>query len=79
MAGGIKGFRPFPKVINLKMNDIAWLKFKLTSRWQYNMHIFNAKYILVEEQLWYYLIHSNGDKGIQAFPKGISPKVNIIV
>ena len=31
-------------------------------------------YILLEEQLWYYLTH----KGVHTFPKGICPKVNVI-
>ena len=40
--------------------------------------LFNAKFILQEEQLWYYLTHSWEDKGVHAFPKGIFPKVNVI-
>ena len=40
---------------------------------------YNAKAIQGEEQLWYYLTHSLGDKGIYTFPKGICPKVNAIV
>ena len=40
--------------------------------------LFNAKAILQEEQLWYYLIHSWEDKGVHTFPKGICPKVNVI-
>ena len=39
---------------------------------------FNAKAILLEEQLWYYLTHSWEDKGVHSFPKGICPKVNVI-
>ena len=38
--------------------------------------LFNVKAILVEEQKWYYLSHSLGNKGVHAFPNGISPKVN---
>ncbi len=38
----------------------------------------NAKAIVLEEQLWYYLTHSLEDKGVHTFPKGICPKVNII-
>ena len=34
---------------------------------------------MVEEQQWYKLIHSWGLWGFNSFPKGISPKVNIIV
>ena len=40
--------------------------------------LFNAKAILLEEQLWYYLTHSWEDKGVHTFPKGIFPKVNVI-
>ena len=48
--------------------------------WHINFHgLFNAKAILAEEQQEYYLIHSWGNKGVHAFPKGISPKVIIIV
>ena len=39
---------------------------------------FNAKAILLEEQLWYYLTHSWEDKGVHTFPKSICPKVNLI-
>ena len=41
--------------------------------------LFNAKAILREEQQWYYLTHSWEDKGVHTFPKGICPKVNVIV
>ena len=41
--------------------------------------LFNAKAILLEEQLWHYLTHRWEDKGVHTFPKGIFPKVNIIV
>ena len=41
--------------------------------------LFNAKAILQEEQLWYYLIHSWENKGVHTFPKGICLKVNVIV
>ena len=40
--------------------------------------LFNAKAILLEEQLWYYLTDSWEDKGVHTFPKGICPKVNVI-
>ena len=40
--------------------------------------LFNAKAILQEEQLWYYLTHSWEVKGVHTFPKGICPKVNVI-
>ena len=39
--------------------------------------LFNAKAILIEEQL-YYLIHSWEDKGVHTFPKGICLIVNVI-
>ena len=41
--------------------------------------LFNAKAILVEEQKWYYSNHSWKDREFGTFPKGISPKVNVIV
>ena len=40
--------------------------------------LFNAKAILLEEQLRYSLTHSWEDKGVHTFPKGICPKVNVI-
>ena len=40
--------------------------------------LFNAKTILLEKQSWYYLTHSWDDNGVQTFPKGIYPKVNVI-
>ena len=33
---------------------------------------------LVEEQQWYDLTHNWEDKGVHAFPKGISLKVNVM-
>ena len=41
--------------------------------------LLNAKFILLEEQLLYYLTHIWKDKGIHTFSNGISPKVNVIV
>ena len=38
----------------------------------------NGKCIIVEEHQWFYLTHEWGYKEIHAFPKGISPKVNVI-
>ena len=32
----------------------------------------------MEEQKWCYLTHSWKDKRVHTFPKGISPKVNVI-
>ena len=32
--------------------------------------VINAKSILVEEQKWYYLTNSWGDKGVYTFPGG---------
>ena len=40
---------------------------------------FDAKAILLEEQLWYDLTHSWEDKGVHTFPKSICPEVNVIV
>ena len=40
--------------------------------------LFNAKDILLEEQQWCYLTHSEEDKGVHIFPKGICPNVNVI-
>ena len=34
---------------------------------------------LMPKQLWYYLTYRWEDKGVHTFPKGISPKVNVIV
>ena len=39
--------------------------------------LFTAKAIFVEQK-WYYLTHNLGYKGVHTFPKGISPKVNVI-
>ena len=40
---------------------------------------FNGKAILVEEQQCYYLTDSREEnKGVRAFPKGNSPKMNVI-
>ena len=48
--------------------------------WHINLcRLFNAKAILLEEQQSYYLTHSWEDKGVHTFPKGICPKVNVIV
>ena len=40
--------------------------------------LFNAKAILIWEQLWYYLTHSWEDKEVHTFPKSVCPKVNVI-
>ena len=46
--------------------------------WHINLRgLSNTKAIIVEEQYWYYLTHSWGDKRVHAFPKGIRPKMNI--
>ena len=48
--------------------------------WHINfLGLFNAKYILPEEQLWYYLTHSWEDKKIHTFLKSICSKVNVLV
>ena len=47
-------------------------------KWYINIcRLFNAKVILLEEQLWCYLTHSWKDKGVHTFPKGICPKVTV--
>ena len=48
-----------------------------------SMHInlcrlLKTKAILLEEQVWYYLIHSWEDKVVYTSSKSISPKVNVI-
>ena len=44
-----------------------------------NLHgLFNAKAILVEQHQRYYLTDNWRDKRVHAFPKSISPKVNVI-
>ena len=44
-----------------------------------HLWLFNAKAILIEGQLWYYLTYSERVyKRVCTFPKGISPKVNVI-
>ena len=40
--------------------------------------LFNTEGIIVEEQQWYNLIDSCGDKRVHTIPKGISPKVNAL-
>ena len=40
--------------------------------------LFNGISTSVEEQLWFYLTHSQEDKGFYTFPKSICPKVNVI-
>ena len=47
--------------------------------WHMNLHgLFNAKAILVEEKQWYYLTHIWISKGVHAFLKIISLKMNVI-
>ena len=42
--------------------------------------LFNdASIILIEEKESYYLTHCWGDKRVHTFPKGIGPKVNVIM
>ena len=58
--------------------------FDLFVWWHINLReLFKSKAILIEEQQWFYLTHSWGEKGVpmvlvHTFPKGISPKVNAI-
>ena len=42
------------------------------------MDFLKAKTNHADEQQWYYLTNSCRDKEIHTFPKGISPKVNVI-
>ena len=44
----------------------------------YQTLLFNAEAIILQEYCWYYLTHSYEDLGFKTFPKGITPKVNII-
>ena len=45
----------------------------------YKPSLFNAQGILTEEQQLNYLTHSWKNKEVHTFPKGISPKINLIV
>ena len=44
-----------------------------------DMSLYNAKSILVEKQLWYYLTFIWSRKEVDTFHKSISSKVNIIM
>ena len=46
----------------------AWLLWLLCLMVYQPFRLFNAKAILLEEQLWYYLTHSWEDKGVHTFP-----------
>ena len=47
--------------------------------WHINLcRLFNAKAVLLVEQLWYYLTYSWDDRGVHTFPKGICLKVNVL-
>ena len=59
--------------MTLWKNGLVWLFNGISTLFR----LFNA--ILLEEQSWYYLTHSWEDKGVHTFPKGICPKVNVIV
>ena len=65
------------KVIKILLSFFGWLV-SLFNGISTLFRLFNAKAILLEEQLWYYLTHSWEDKGFYTFPKGICPKVNVI-
>ena len=53
--------------------------FGFFASWHTNLRwLFNAKAILLEEQLWCYLTHCWENRGVHAFPNGICPKVNVI-
>ena len=58
---------------------ISEFKFGFFVQWHiYLGMLSNAKAILLEEQLWYYLTYSWEDKGVHTFPNSICPKVNVI-
>ena len=61
------------------LNGFSHLRFLYLMAYQLLFRLFNVKAILLEEQLWYYLTHSWEDEGVHTFPKGICPKVNVIV
>ena len=47
--------------------------------WHINLlGLLNDKFILQEEQKWYYLTHRWEDNGVHTFPNSICPKVNVI-
>ena len=47
-------------------------------QWHINLlGLFNAKSILLEGHIWYYLTYRWEDKGVHTFPKGICLKVNV--
>ena len=48
-------------------------------KWQINLcGLYNAKAILLDEPMWYYLTRSWENKRVHTFPKGIYLKVNVI-
>ena len=71
----------WPQVMQLPVYNTFVKIWKLGLVWRHiNLcRSFNAKAILPEEQQWYYLTHSWEDKGVHTFPRGICPKVNLIV
>ena len=58
--------------------SLGWFGFFV--QWRINFPgLLNVKAIEVEEQLCYSIYRWVGDKNVLLFPKGISPKVNVIV
>ena len=58
---------------------MSWFGLVSLFKWHINLcRLFNAKDILLEEQLFNYLTDSWEDKRVHTFPKGIYPKVNVI-
>ena len=69
-------------IVIKKKNGFKDLRFGLVSLFNgisTLFRLFNAKAILLEEKLRYYLNHSWEDKGVHTFPMGICPKVNVLL
>ena len=64
---------------SVKQWMLSWFGLVCLFEWHINLwRLFNAKAVLQEEQLWYYLTRRSENKGVHIFPKGICPKVNVI-
>ena len=72
-----KGVHTFPKGICPKVNVIARLEYEI-AYYDSVVHRFNHYTTRTPLNL-YYLTHSWDDKGVHTFPKGICPKVNVIM
>ena len=60
-----------------RQREIREIRFGLVLFNSISTFVGYAKAILVEDDLWYYLIHKERDKGIHTIPKGISSKLNV--